>query len=86
MLTTFANRGEGLMEELFDYLFVAHILTMLIIMALLAFYVVHLFKNDSMPSDQRILWMLVLFFGNLFAFPVYWYLHVWRTPPTRPAV
>ena len=85
MLSTMSSENAR-MEELFGYLFVAHLLTMLVTLALLAFYVVHLFKNDSMPSDPRLLWMLVLFFGNLFAFPVYWYLYVWRRPSTRAAV
>jgi hypothetical protein len=78
MFTAFTLRDEGLMDTLFGYVFVAHAMTMLLGIGLLAFYVVHLFKNDSMPSDQRLLWMLVLFLGNFLAFPVYWYLHVWR--------
>lgn len=70
---------QSRLDLMFRYLFAAHILTMFLGIALLAFYVTHLFKNDRMPSEQRILWMLVLFMGNALAFPVYWYLHVWPT-------
>jgi hypothetical protein len=65
---------------LFDAIFVVHLATMLVVMGLLAFHVVHLFKNEALPSDRRVLWAIVLFMGSLFAFPVYWYLYVWRKP------
>jgi hypothetical protein len=74
------------LDSLFRYLFAAHILTMFLGIALLGFYVTHLFKNDRMPSEQRILWMLVLFMGNVLAFPVYWYLHVWPKRAIAAAV
>ena len=62
----------------FELLFRLHLLTMLVSMGLLAFFVVHCFRNDRVPQERRVMWLLVLFLGNMFAFPVYWYLHVWR--------
>jgi hypothetical protein len=55
-----------------------HFLTMLEILALLVIYVVHLFKTDRVPQDKKALWAVVLFFGNVMAMPVYWYLYIWR--------
>ena len=37
----------------FQLLFAAHIGTMLIIMGLLAFYIVHVFKNPALPENRR---------------------------------
>jgi hypothetical protein len=75
----FPGQSERL-ESVFQAVFAVHLVTMLVVMSLLAFYVVHLFKNETLPSDRRVLWAIVLFMGNLFAFPVYWYIHVWLAP------
>ena len=66
----------------FMLLLVLHLLTVLDILGLLVFYIVHLFHTPLIESDRRALWAVVLFFGNLFAMPVYWYLYLWR--PLRP--
>ena len=63
----------------FQLLLVLHLGTMLLMAALLAFYIVHVFKNPAIP-DKRTLWAVVLFFGNVIAMPVYWFLYVWREP------
>lgn len=37
----------------------------------------HLYKaKQSMPRETRLLWTVVLFFGNFIAFPFYWYFHI----------
>jgi hypothetical protein len=64
----------------FQVVMVAHLGTMFIMMALLVFYIVHVFKNPALAGDRRTLWAVVLFFGNAIAMPVYWFLYVWRTP------
>ncbi|HEV7570668.1 MAG TPA: hypothetical protein VGQ21_04135 [Thermoanaerobaculia bacterium] len=61
-------------------LFAGHFLTMLFIFALTAFYIVYLFKTDRVPQDKKALWAVVLFFANIFAFPIFWYLYIWREP------
>lgn len=62
----------------FGVIFVLHLLTTVLSMGLLVFYVTHAFKTPRIAQDQRVLWLLVLFMGNMLAFPIYWYLHVWR--------
>lgn len=64
----------------FQVLMAAHIGTMFIMMALLTFYIVHVFKNPALAGDKRTLWAVVLFFGNVIAMPAYWFLYVWRQP------
>lgn len=62
--------------EAFRDVFLVHIATIILIFALMATYLVHLFRNDRLPSDRRILWAVVLLFFGVFAFPVYWWLYV----------
>jgi hypothetical protein len=62
----------------FTALFVVHFLCIVWIWALLAFYLVFLFRSDAVPKDQKVLWAVVLFFGNMFAMPVFWFLYIWR--------
>ena len=61
-------------------LFPLHFFTMFEIMVLLAIYITFLFKTDRVPQDKKTLWAVVLFCGNLFAMPVFWYLYLWKEP------
>ena len=70
-----SSGGDG--PALFRYIFPAHILTMLLTFVLLAVYIVHLFRTDLIPQQQKALWAVVMFFGNAIVLPIYWYLYVW---------
>lgn len=72
------------MPELFKYVFLLHLLTILGVFALLTIYVVHAYRTDLVPADKKVLWVVILFFGNFIAIPVYWYLYMWR-PLKDPA-
>jgi hypothetical protein len=63
-------------------LFAAHLATMLISMGLIAFYIVHLFRNDRVESNMKAIWAIVLFMGSFIAMPVYWYLYIWQDAGT----
>lgn len=65
----------------FLLLMLVHFLTIALIIGLQIYYIVNVFKNERIGKDQRVLWVLVLFFGGLFAMPIYWYLNIWRDPP-----
>ena len=67
-------------------IFPLHFLTMVEICALIAVYVIHLFKTDRIAPDKKALWAVVLFLGNILAMPVYWYMYIWREPQPRPPV
>ena len=54
---------------------------MLWIFALMAYYIVNVFRNDRVAKDQKVLWLIVVFMGGFIAMPVYWYLFIWREPP-----
>lgn len=61
----------------FDTLFAIHAFTMFVEMALLVFYVVHLFKTRHVEAGKKALWGISLFCGGLIAMPIYWFVHLW---------
>lgn len=81
------GRQEGRVESpmIMLLIFPLHFLTMLVMLALMVIYIVHVFKTDRVPQDQKALWAVVLFLGNAIAMPVYWYLYIWREPPVTAA-
>ena len=75
------------LEEQFATLFRLHLLVMVFMVGLIAFYIVHLFRTDRIPADKKALWAVVLFFAHVLAMPFYWYLYMWPkadegSPPT----
>lgn len=68
---------------IFPYIIIPHVGTMLLMLALMAFYIVHVFKNPALKPDWRIVWTALLFFIFAFSGPVYWWLFIWR--PARGA-
>jgi hypothetical protein len=64
--------------DLFKYIFPLHCSTMLLIFGLVAVYVIHAYRTDAIPNDKKVLWVVILFLGNMLAFPIYWYLFIWR--------
>ena len=66
---------------LFPVLFAVQMIGMVWVIALMILYIVDVFRTERLPQDQRVLWLIVIFFGSILAMPVYWYLYVWREPP-----
>ncbi len=64
--------------------FAAQMLVWLLVLALIVFYIVHLFTTDRVRQDKKALWAVVLFLGNFFAMPVYFYFYVWQGPDEDP--
>lgn len=72
---SFGGKGEPPVD-LFKYIFPLHCATMLLMFGLTAAYIVHVFRSDQLPADKRTLWVIVLFMGNMLAFPVYWWFYI----------
>jgi hypothetical protein len=82
-LTIFLGPGPGPergMPPLMALIFGLHLLTMIVILGLSVFYIVDVFKNERVDKDKKALWAIVIFFGNMIAMPVYWYLYIWKEP------
>lgn len=65
----------------FSIILPLHLLTMLVIAALLTFYMVNLFRNKRIDSNTKGIWAIVMVMGTLGALPVYWYLYIWKDEP-----
>ena len=64
------------------YIIPLHLLTMLLSIGLTVIYIVNIFRNDRVEKDMKALWAIVIFMGSFIAMPIYWYLYIWRTPPS----
>jgi hypothetical protein len=60
----------------FRYLLILHMTTMLVMLGLLVFYVMHVFQNAALRDERKTLWALVLFLGGPVSMPVYWWLYL----------
>jgi len=69
--------GPGLMNS-FGLLFGLHCCTMLLILGLMVFYVVHIVKATFEKTEMKIIWLILVLLGGMIAMPVYWYLYIWR--------
>jgi len=82
-----ASQGNNASEfpATFKYLFLLHLLTILLMFTLIAVYVIHAYRTDLIENERRVLWVVILFFGNMIAFPIYWYLYLWRPLTKSPS-
>jgi uncharacterized membrane protein YqjE len=55
-------------------------LAIISIPSLMVFYMFNVYRNNRIAKNQRILWVALLFFGNIIVYPIYWYLYIWREP------
>jgi threonine/homoserine/homoserine lactone efflux protein len=78
---TSASANKQGFPDIFKVIFPLHCFTMLLSFALMAVYVVHAFRNSRFTQEMRILWVIILFMGNMFAFPVYWWLYLRPSGP-----
>ena len=59
-------------------------LSILLIPALLVFYLAYLYSTGTVPSRKKPLWALALASASVVAMPAFWYVHLWR-PGRRQA-
>jgi hypothetical protein len=64
----------------FIVLMLFHSATMLLMLALMPFYILLAVKNERLDQTMRIVWIVLFCTVGMFANPVYWYLEIWRKP------
>jgi len=67
--------------EVFDTfmpVFLTTIFMSILSLGLLIFFIMHLVRNKTMDSTERIIWILVLLFAGIIGYPIYWYMRVWK--------
>ena len=79
MMPTFNSSPNQILPAL-HLLFPIHFLTIILIIVLLFIYIKDVFKSRRIAQDKKALWAVALFFGNMIAMPIYWYLHIWKEP------
>ena len=89
MATIFMRFGSGAKEppmfvDFFRYIFVLHCATILLSFALTGTYVFHAYRTTLIPNDRRVIWIIILVFGNMMAFPIYWYVYLWKPLRATP--
>jgi hypothetical protein len=85
--TSSQDVGHGI-EQWFFVLMALHFAMILVAWALIAFYIVFLFRTDRVPQDKKALWAVVLFMAGLIAMPIFFWLYIWpeRDAPAAAAV
>lgn len=61
--------------------FAVHMFTVLLIMALTAFYIYLAVKSDRLDQTMKIVWTILIAMVGLLVMPAFWFLYVWRDPP-----
>jgi Phospholipase_D-nuclease N-terminal len=56
------------------------ILSALLHLGLLIFFIIHAINNKQVKSEERIIWILVFIFVSSIGFPIYWGLRIWPEP------
>lgn len=57
---------------------VLHMGVMLLWWALTAFYLIHVFRTPRLEGTPKAIWAVLIAFGGPLAWPVYWYVNMWR--------
>jgi hypothetical protein len=71
-------------DDWFKWLMFLHFGTMVVMLALITFYIVELFRTDRVREDRKALWAVVLFLGNMFSMPIFFWLYIWPDALPRP--
>jgi hypothetical protein len=75
--------AETLLPIGFGVLFLLHVMTMILLVLLMIFYLVVALKDERHDQTARIIWIILIVMMGVLADLVYWYLYIWREP--RPA-
>jgi outer membrane protein assembly factor BamB len=91
MMAGFMSSGslEGpplFLMSLFPAIFPLHCVTMIMQLALMAFYLFHVIKNIAASDVLRVVLGIGTFFMPYIAMPVYYYLYIWREQPPEWAL
>jgi hypothetical protein len=58
------------------------VLLSMLTLGLMIYYIIHCANNKNLTSNDRVMWILLFVFVGMIAFPVYWYIKIWKDVPT----
>lgn len=80
------NGSPEVMPTSFVILFICHMFFMLLVLALLAFWIYWLVKNPNIPQESKIIWSLGCFFAAPAVMPILYWVYLRKSPdsPVTP--
>jgi hypothetical protein len=78
--TSRSSARERLIPIGFLLFFLIHILTILLMFALMPLYIILALQDQRHDQTTRIIWIVLFATIGILANPVYWYLYIWRKP------
>jgi len=66
-------------------LIICHILTAGLSFGGILLYLVHVYKNDHLIGNQKMVWSIAILFLSVFSIPLYWWMHIWKRPGNKSA-
>lgn len=61
------------------WLFVLMLAMGIVSFGLLVYYII-LVVNSNANTEEKLLWIILFLIGNILAYPVYWYMRIWKEP------
>lgn len=58
------------------------IIAVILHLALLIYFIIHVINNTRVKHEERIIWILVFLFASSIGFPIYWGIRIW--PDEKP--
>lgn len=80
-LSEWDNGYEPTVQEVFTVfgpIFILAIVMGILSLGLLVFFIMHLVRNNTIDTTERIIWVLVFLFAGLVGYPIYWYMRIWK--------
>jgi hypothetical protein len=62
--------------SMFDHLFTANIFIMILTIALIIIYIIHILKNTMTSEIWKIIWIILICAFNIIAMPIYYYIYI----------
>jgi hypothetical protein len=69
---------EGYISEEFHLIFEISTYSVILMSVLIVVYIFYVVIANSVPKEKRKLWGWLIFFGNLFVIPFFWYFYVFK--------
>ncbi len=55
-------------------------------LALLIYYIIHITQNPKFDSNEKLLWVLVIVFTHQVGYIIYWFLKIWKEEDEPKAI
>ncbi|MEM9189731.1 MAG: hypothetical protein AAGF12_11180 [Myxococcota bacterium] len=72
------GQDPSAMTTMFEFILPLHFLAVFGSLGLLVGYIVHLVRDETLETNAKVLWAVILVGVGLLALPVYWYLRIWK--------